>query len=428
MQRICVRRRGLQLVIRAAFLFLLVLAGSRASAQRIPLDGVAHATRHFELVKRVAAAQRSVINPNAPYDERARARRRLEAQSGLEQLGASLGHFFIELRSEKSAYPMLRDVILDYDYVQPKDQSVENGRLYTMYIGELYWPFPAPLLADLLRVRVVHPLPQPLRDLLTVALRRWGRDNIDRARGESEAEELRRIAALISELESPKVAAVRWKRDSTVNQLVRSYLGPRSLARLRAAVRSESDSVRSAALEVLGRGGWIDEPEFFAELLEDRDIRIRRAAFWGLVFMRANRGISSLRSYIGRVDAIAARLREARAAPTAEQIATEVEGFDKAIGAEPLPKPVLDMLPTAAPAAPILGAAQDAVPDPVGPGMPEIVPMAVLPADDVAADGAADDADGVDGDDAEDATEDDAQKSPASKGEPAESVTDDFPP
>jgi hypothetical protein len=391
-----------------ALLSVFLLAGGSASAQRVPFGGVAHTTEHFELIKRVGVAQRSVIHPDATYDENTRRLQESEALWGLEQLGAGLGGFFAELRSERSAYPLLRDVILDYDYLQPRDQSAKNGRMYIMYIGELRWPFPAPLLADLLRVRVVNPLPQPLSDLLTVALSRWGRDNIDRARDRTEAEERQRIAELIAELESPRIAEVQWKRDRTVNQLVASHLDGTGVSRLCAAVQSASDDVRAAALEVLGRGGWVDEPRFFADLLEDRDAAVRRGAFWGLMFMRADRGLEALRTYHGRVEVIAARLREARAAPTAEQIVAEIEAFDQAIGAEPLPKAVLDMLPGAGATPSILRAAQGAVPTPVGSGLPGIVPKAVLPDDTV--------------------TIGEEEQPPALEGEPAEPVVDVFPP
>jgi hypothetical protein len=126
------------------------------------------------------------------------------------------------------------------------------------------------------------------------------------------------------------------------------------------------------------------------------------------MFMRADRGLEALRTYHGRVEVIAARLREARAAPTAEQIVAEIEAFDQAIGAEPLPKAVLDMLPGAGATPSILRAAQGAVPTPVGSGLPGIVPKAVLPDDTV--------------------TIGEEEQPPALEGEPAEPVVDVFPP
>ena len=59
--------------------------------------------------------------------------------------------------------------MLDYRYLRPPEQSPENGRMYIMYTGELSWRFPAPLLADMLRMRVVHRFPQPLKDVLSTA-------------------------------------------------------------------------------------------------------------------------------------------------------------------------------------------------------------------------------------------------------------------
>jgi hypothetical protein len=380
-----------------------LFVGGPAAAEQVPLGGVTFDTEHFELVKRVGVAQRSVIHSSALRDPRARELREGEAKSGLAQLAADLSVFFAELRADESAYPLLRNAILDYRYLRPKDQSAENGRMYIMHIGELYWPFPAPLLADLLRVRVHDRMPQPLKDLLTVALTRWGRDNIDRARGRTDAEERQRVADLIDDLESNEVVEVAWKRTRTVNQLVRHPLDPPSIARLRAAVSSESSSVRAAAVETLGRGGWVGDPEFFANLLEDPDDAVRRAAVWGLLFMRDSRGIPILRDYKGRIDAVAARVRQARAAPTPNQIAAEIERFDQAIGAEPLPQDVLDQLLGAGAGPSILRTARGAVPSPVGSGLPDIVPKAVLP---------------VEG----------GEPPPQSEQAPAEPVIDSFPP
>src|SRR5437867_2270185 len=127
-----------------------------AASELLPADGLVYTSRSFELVKR-DMVPRSVIYPDAEPDESTVALRHDEAAQGLAHLAQQLEPFFATLRAEQSPYPLLRQVILDYQYVPPKDQSAEHGRMYIMYVGELSWPFPAPLLADLLRLRVAHP-------------------------------------------------------------------------------------------------------------------------------------------------------------------------------------------------------------------------------------------------------------------------------
>lgn len=315
----------------------LLICAAPVAAQEHPNDGLVHATVTFELVKRVHGAQRSALRPNAVESPDRIRRRKGEAQRGLEQLGHQLEPFLTSVRGARSPYPLLRDLILDYAHLRPIDQSDENGRMYIMYIGELYWPFPAPLLADLLRIRIRSPVSQATRDLLTVALRRWGRDTIEAATQE-EALRRRRILGWLDSLESPGLLGMRWRRDQVINDLLRARLSPSDVARLRAAVASDDVTVQLGALRVLGTGGWVDDPTFYVPLLKHPAIDVQRAAFWALVFMRGDGALETLRTYAGRDEAVAARFRKERPVASALSQYNDVVAFDQRIGA-PIPPP-----------------------------------------------------------------------------------------
>ncbi|MEE8409114.1 MAG: HEAT repeat domain-containing protein [Myxococcota bacterium] len=359
-----------------------VIAVCGAVQAQMPLDGVEYTGQQFELVKRVSASQRSVINPQGAADADSFRRRTGEAQKGIDHLGHELGPFMASLRQPTSPYPLLKDVILDYTHLRHREQSDANGRMYIMFIGELYWPFPAPLLADLVRIRVASPLSQGIRDLLGVALRRWGRDNIEPVKI-SEDSRRREIEGWLEDLEAPALFGVRWKRDQVVNELLRARLLPADVHRLRAAARDGDATVRVSTLRVLGTGGWVEDPEFFAVLLADESVAVQRAAFWSLVFMRGNGNLAHLRSYAGRDEALAARVRQVLPVATELEVAIDIAAFNRTIGApyempdvtklvavieEPLPAGVIDASTSEMPDAP------DA-PDPTPIGDQEPLPV-----------------------------------------------------
>lgn len=309
-----------------------VMAVCGVARAQISLDGVSHTGQQFELVKRVNASQRSVIDPKGAADVGDFRRRTAEAQKGLDHLGRKLGPFMASLRSARSPYPLLAAVILDYTRLRHRQQSDANGRMYIMFVGELYWPFPAPMLADLLRIRVASPLSQGVRDLLNVVLRRWGRDNIESAK-KSAAASRREIDGWLEDLEAPALFGVRWKRDRVVNELLSARLLPEDIERLRTTARKGDEAARINALRVLGTGGWVDDPEFFAVLLTDPSVAVQQAAFWGLVFMRGAENLPHLRSYAGLNETLAARLRQVLPVATELEVAIDVAVFRRAIGA-----------------------------------------------------------------------------------------------
>ncbi|MEE8409269.1 MAG: hypothetical protein V3T05_06675, partial [Myxococcota bacterium] len=149
----------------------------------------------------------------------------------------------------------------------------------------------------------------------------------------SEAARRREIVGWLEELEVPALFGVRRKRDQVVNALLRARLLPGDVHRLRAAARGGDAAVRVSALRVLGTGGWVDDPEFFAVLLTGESVAAQHAAFWGLVFMRGDGNLTPLRSYAGRNEALAARVRQVNPLATELEVAIDIAVFNRAIGA-----------------------------------------------------------------------------------------------
>jgi hypothetical protein len=270
----------------------------------------------------------------------------------LAQLAGQLEGFLLQLRGPDSPYPLLDHAILEYQHLNPIEQTPERGRMYIMYVGELHWPFPAPLFADLLRIRVTHAFPQPLRDLLTTALFRWGRDHLDRAARDTPEQARLKAAVLLREIADAEVFKIRWRHDRVVNELLELALTPAEIAKLSQLAGSGEPVVRVAALRVLGNGGHLTDPGFYGGLLADPVPEARHAAFWALVQMREGRGLVLAQGYAGRAHAFAARLKEVRPSITNELVAAETLAFDQAVAAlTRKPSPPADPY-TASPAPP----------------------------------------------------------------------------
>ena len=303
------------------------------------INGVSYTTNNFELIKKVVA-HRSVIYPEMQESAADVERREGEALAGLGGLGADLDEFVRSLRGPANPYPLLRGVLLDYRYLRPPEQSAENGRMYIMYVGELRWRFPAPLIADLLRMRVAHTFPQPVKDVLTTALVRWGRDNIEGPPQASPSTRREQTAAWLDDLSAADVVRVRWRHDRVIKDLTLARLDPDHVAALEELTRTGDVRVRVAALRVLGVGGHVRDPDFYARLLGDRAAEVRHAAFWGLVFMTGDRGLGAVQRFAGRADAIGARLKETRARVTVDLVNEQVRAFDAAVSAVTGEQPV----------------------------------------------------------------------------------------
>lgn len=308
---------------------LFVLIGGPASAN---MGGVSYTSKNFELIKRVGA-HRSVIYPDLEESAADVERREGEARTGLGGLGAELDEFIRTLRGAGNPYPLLTNVVLDYRYLRPPEQSPENGRMYIMYTGELRWRFPAPLIADMLRMRVAHAFPQPLKDVLSTALMRWGRDHIEGPSQKSLSMRREETAGWIEDLSAPDIARVSWRHDQVIKNLMLASLDPDHVAALEKLTRTGEVRVRVAALRVLGSGGHLRDPALFVSLLGDKADKVRHAAFWGLVFMTGDRGLVPVQSYAGRAQAIGARLKEVRGGVTVELVTEQVRTFDAAVSA-----------------------------------------------------------------------------------------------
>jgi len=294
------------------------------------MDGVSYKTKNIELIKRVGA-HRSVIYPDQEESTADVERREGEAFTGLGSLGAGLDAFVRTLRAPGNPYPLLTNVVLDYRYLRPPEQSPDNGRMYIMYTGELYWRFPAPLLADMLRMRVAHRFPQPLKDVLTTVLMRWGRDHIDGPSQASPSARREQHLSWIEDLSAPDMVRVRWRHDQVIKNLKLANLDPDHIVALEMLARAGDVRARVAALGILGAGGHIQDPAFFAGLLGDDSNEVQHAAFWGLVFMTGDRALPSIQKYEGRAQAIGARIKDVRASVTAELVAEQVQAFDAVV-------------------------------------------------------------------------------------------------
>jgi hypothetical protein len=294
--------------------------------------GVSYTTNNLELIKRLGA-QRSVIYPNQEEGPASTRQREGEALTGLGTLGADLDEFLHSLRSPANPYPLLRDVLLDYVFLRPPEQSPKSGRMYVMYVGELHWRFPAPLLADMLRLRVTHRFPQPVKDLLTTVLVRWGRDHIEGPSRPSPSLQREEIAGWLDDLDAPDVLRARWRRDQLIKKLMLADLHPDHITALQRLAERGDVRTRVAAVRILATGGHTKDPDYFAGLLRDPAIEVQHAAFWGLVYMPGSTALPFIQGYTGRAQAIGARLNELRAGVTAEVVREQVTEFDQAVAA-----------------------------------------------------------------------------------------------
>ncbi|MBI5508454.1 MAG: hypothetical protein HY903_06860 [Deltaproteobacteria bacterium] len=304
-----------------------MLFAPSAAAQAPGFGGVTLKSNYFELVKRAGEFDRSVIHPDETPDEDDRAQQDSQAATGMEVIAGPLAAFFAEVMGPRSPYPLLKDSILSYAYLRPMDQCPDQGRMYIMYVGELYWPFPAPLFADMVRIRVVYHLSPPARDLLTVALGRFGKEHIETPPEDAKEMPRLKVQELLENLQDPELTLIRWRRDQTIRELNRRTLTPAEVGALREIARGEVTAARVAALQVLGRGGLVRDVAFYASLLTDPAPEVQQAAFWALLFMGDAAGLAKIRDHAGLAAIVGARLRETNPALNDEQLADEVTAF-----------------------------------------------------------------------------------------------------
>ncbi len=287
------------------------------------VGGVAYRGQWVELVKRVDPSPRSVIHGESPADEATAGWRYAEAQRALDELGQELDRYLATLRQAPSPYPLAAGIVLPYRYLTPRDYSPANGRLYVMYVGELDWPFPAPLVVDFLRMRVSEPLPQALHEVLTVVLRRWGRDHIE---GPQDAGRSARISAALAALAKGGTGGAR-----AGHELSRARLGPAQVLALKKLLTAGDPDIRAGAVNVLGGGGWLADPVDYVTLLADGDPEVRHAACWALLTLPGGAGLRQVRAFAGRREVLAARLREAHGEVTGARIDAELAALDLAL-------------------------------------------------------------------------------------------------
>jgi hypothetical protein len=328
-------------------------AATIVRAQSSFVAGVTYTSKYFELVKKMGVAARaSVIHPDEELTDDMRAAADGEALAAMQVLGQPLEAFMTRLAAADGPYPLLRGAILDYRYLRPMDESPEHGRMYIMYVGELYWPFPAPLLADMIRVRVTWDTPHTARDLLTAILVRWGRDNVEQPPADAKEMPHLKVQALLDDLKDPELAHTTWRMDQTVRELLRRKLTPPQVAALEAMAREASTPARLAALKILGVGGLVSDAKFYAGMLNDATPAVPQAAFWALLQLGDKAALKAVKDFPGRTSAIAARLNETHATVSGEELKFEVATLDwliaTALGgkgprpqaAAPPPKPV----------------------------------------------------------------------------------------
>ena len=304
-----------------------------ASAQPSLVGGVTYTSTYFELVKKMGVASRaSVIHPDETITDDMRAAQDGEAVSGMQVLGQPLERLMEKLAAPDCPYPLLKGAILDYKYLRPMDESPQRGRMYIMYVGELYWPFPAPLLADMIRVRVAWDTSHVTRDLLTTILVRWGRDSVEQPPPDAKEMPRLKVQALIDDLKDPEIERSSWRMLETVRELLRHRLTPPEVATLEAVARDGTTPARVGALRILGVGGWVMDARFYAPMLKDAAPEAREAAFWALLQLGDKEALNAAREFSGRSSAIAARLKETHAVVTDEELGFEVATLDWLIG------------------------------------------------------------------------------------------------
>jgi hypothetical protein len=304
------------------------------SAQSSLIEGVSYRSTYFELVKKVGVAARaSVIHPDEVMTDGMRAAQDGEATSAMQVLSGPLDRFMATLVGPECPNELVRGAILDYEYLRPMDESPARGRMYVMYVGELYWPFPAPLLADILRLRVTWDTPHVVRDLLTSLLMRWGRDHIQQPPSDAGEMPRLKVAALLDELRDSDLEERSWKTDQAVQNLLRRTLTPPEIAAVEEIARAGGVRARVGALKILGVGGWVKDVKLYAAMLADKAPEVQRGAFWALLALGDKAALKAVKEYPGRKQAVAARLQETHATVSAPELEFETATLDWLIAA-----------------------------------------------------------------------------------------------
>jgi hypothetical protein len=273
-----------------------------------------------------------VIHPDEVLTDEMREAQDGEATSAMQVLSQPLEYFMAGLAGPDCPYPLLKGSILDYEYLRPMDESPARGRMYIMYVGELYWPFPAPLLADIVRVRVTWDTPHTVRDLLTALLIRWGRDHVEQPPPAANEMPRLKVAELLEELREPGVERSSWRLDQAVRGLLRRALTAPEVVALEEIAKTGSTEARVGALRILGVGGWVKDVKLYAAMLNDKVPEVQRAAFWALLQHGDKAALKAVRGYPGRKEALTERLKEIHAAVSDEELSFESATLDWLIG------------------------------------------------------------------------------------------------
>ncbi len=333
--------------------WLLLLLPCPVSELSMPAAGECFATPHVQLIKK-ANPERSALYPGRTATAQEEEARLGEAQRALALLAEPLERWLTDSSQGLLRQAWLEPLLLPNGPETVEiDAAVPPPQLYAMYIAELHWPFPAPLLADLLRLRLHWATPQALRDLLTVRLCRFGQDELILGPPvKPTASDT--TDALFAELQNADSQRNQWLVERAARALTQRHLTANQIKQLVGLAQQGLPKARVQALKVLGKVGFAPGFALFAQALGSTELEERRAGFWGLWFGAQPEGLQKLASYPERQRFLRDRLKEVMSTTTEADELRELALFDwwlaGALGAtRPKEPPVARPLPRAAP-------------------------------------------------------------------------------
>lgn len=237
--------------------------------------GVEYIGKNIEITKNISDSQ-DLIN------------REKESKPIIDSLGKELDTYFTKLRSKDTPYRWVKELLLNYKKNKGEVIDIELSKF-----GENY--------SDTFATFRVKEEPWlPVEELLECILKRWLWDHNKENKSYRE-EQGKGIfnefmkGEVISYLEdepTPKFDSSYFIDDLLVAQYSSQYI-----SKLKDVALGSDQERRSAALGVLGRGVFIEDPAFFGNFLEDKDENMRKEAMIALFLFPDDNGLNELKKH-----------------------------------------------------------------------------------------------------------------------------------
>lgn len=215
-------------------------------------------------------------------------RREKESKPIVDSLGKELDTYFTKLRSKDTPYRWIKELLLNYKKSKGEEIHIELSK-FGKGFSDTFALF-----------RVEEEPWLPVKELLECILKRWlweyNKEN--KSYREEQGKEIfnefmkGEVISYFEDEPSPKFDSSYFIDDLLVAQYSSQYI-----SKLRDVVLGPDQERRSAALSVLGRGGFIEDTAFFGNFLVDKDENMRKEAMMALFLFPDDAGLGELKKH-----------------------------------------------------------------------------------------------------------------------------------